>query len=103
MKKNIIQFLGGAFLVQDGAVKNWRFILFLFFLAIVMITASHQVDRKVMKIAMLNEEVQELRSCFVETRSTLMKDRMESTLKAKLAKKGLIVSKTPPIKIIIKN
>ena len=78
MKTGILNLLKGTFLVQEGASKNWRFILFVFFLAGLMITASHQVDQKVVQIAQANEELQAVRSEFVSVREKVMHQRMET-------------------------
>ena len=103
MKKSINSILRGTFLISEDSFKNWRFILLLFFLAIVMIASSHSADRKVYKIAKLNEEVKEMRSAFVEGRSKLMKLKMESTIIKKLVDKGLSPSNIPPKKIKVKS
>ena len=102
LKDNIYSILKGRFLVDDDALKNWVFILFLTFLALLMISSSHSVDRKVQKIAKLNKQKKELRAEFVATRSDLMKLKMESSIVKKLESKGLVVSDKPPIKIKIK-
>jgi len=105
VRKNINSVLRGKFLISDDSFKNWRLILFLSFLAIIMIASSHSADRKVHEIARLNEEVKELRSAFVEGRSKLMKLKMESSIIRKLADKGLSPSDIPPkkIKVNLKN
>ncbi|KJD31148.1 S-adenosyl-methyltransferase [Tamlana nanhaiensis] len=102
MKKNIYNILKGTFLVSDDAFKNWRFILFVSFLAIVMIASSHSADKKVYEIARMKEQVKELRSEFVDGRSRLMKIKMESSVVEIMNKKGLAVSVIPPKKIIVK-
>ena len=103
LKDNIYSILKGRFLVDDDALKNWVFILFLTFLALLMISSSHSVDRKVQKIAKLNKQKKELRAEFVATRSDLMKLKMESSVVKKLESKDLYVSDEPPIKIKIKS
>jgi hypothetical protein len=50
----------------------------------------------------MNNEVRELRSEFVEERSTLMKLKMESNITLKMADRGVKPSETPPYKILIK-
>jgi hypothetical protein len=103
VKKSINSVLRGKFLISDDSFKNWRLILFLSFLAIIMIASSHSADRKVHEIARLNEEVKELRSAFVEGRSKLMKLKMESSIIRKLADKGLSPSDIPPKKIKVNS
>ena len=84
VKKSIQSILKGTFLVSDDSFKNWRFIIFLSALAIIMIASSHSADKKVHEIARLNNEVKELRSEFVDKRSELMKLKMESTVSEKM-------------------
>ena len=105
VKDKVYSVLRGTFLVSDDSFKNWRFILFLSALAVVMIASSHSADRKVHEIASLNEEVKELRSIFVEGRSKLMRLKMESSVRRKLADKGLAPSTIPPkkIKVVAQN
>ena len=53
MKKSFYNVVKGKFLVSDDAFRNWRFIIFLSFLALIMIASSHSADKKVHKIAEL--------------------------------------------------
>ncbi|MGB0949444.1 MAG: FtsL-like putative cell division protein, partial [Marinirhabdus sp.] len=62
MKQNIYNILKGKFLINDGAFKNWQFIIFLSLLALVMIGSSHTADKKVHSIARLNNDVKQLKS-----------------------------------------
>lgn len=90
-------------MVSDDSFKNWRMILFVSGLAIVMIASSHSADKKVYEIAKLKNEVNELRSIFIEGRSKLMRLKMESVVVVKMQKKGLSSSLIPPKKIKIKK
>lgn len=103
MKKSIYSVLRGTFLISDDSFKNWRFILFLSFLGVIMIASSHSADSKVHEIARLNEEVKELRSVFVEGRSKLMKLKMESSVIRRLADKDIKPSQEPPQKIKVNS
>ena len=103
VKKKINNVLKGTFLISDDSFKNWRLILFLSLLAIIMIGSSHSADRKVHEIAQLNEEVKELRSAFVEGRSKLMRLKMESSVRRKLIEKNIRPSDSPPKKIKVKK
>ncbi|AXG69794.1 hypothetical protein KORDIASMS9_02021 [Kordia sp. SMS9] len=98
-KQSIYDILKGKFLIKDDAIKNWRFILFASFLALIMIASSHWADEKVHKIARLNDQVKELKSEFVETRTTLQQLKLESYITEKVAKSGLAPSENPPKKI----
>lgn len=68
-----------------------------------MISSAHSADKKVHRIAQINNDVKELRSEFSDVRSNLMKVKMESKVVNQLIKKGLKPSKNPPYKIIIKS
>ena len=91
----------GKFLVSGDAPKNWLFIVFASGLATIMIASSHAADRKVHQIAALSEQVQELRSELVETRSRAQRLKLESTIRASVSQAGLGPADTPPHKIIV--
>ncbi|TBN05438.1 S-adenosyl-methyltransferase [Hyunsoonleella flava] len=103
MKKNIYNILKGTFLVSDDSFKNWRIIIFISVLAIVMIASSHSADKKVYEITKLEDEVKEMRSAFVDGRSRLMRLKMESAVASKMKEKGLVPSVEPPKKIKVKS
>ncbi len=99
MRKKIYSILKGTFLVSDDSFKNWRFIIFISVLAIIMIASSHSADKKVHEINRLSNEVKEMRSAFVDSRSKLMRLKMESAVNGKMKKKGLLPSLVPAKKI----
>ncbi|GAA3512918.1 hypothetical protein GCM10022393_28420 [Aquimarina addita] len=103
MKQKIYDILKGKFLIADDAMKNWRMLLFLSFLAIIMIASSHNAESKVHEIAKLSNEVRELRTQFVDGRTELMQLKMESSVMEKMIKKGIKRPTQPPQKIIVKN
>jgi hypothetical protein len=103
MKKSIFSILRGTFLISDDSFKNWRIILFISGLAVVMIASAHSADEKVYQIAKLNNEVKELRSTMFDGRTKLMNLKMESTIIKKVEEKGLEISKVPPRKIKVKS
>jgi isopentenyl phosphate kinase len=97
----LLSFLNIEFLIKDDALKNWWMILFLSFLALVVISSGHIADRKIFKIARLNNELKEMKSNFVEKRAYLMVLKMESRVAEALREKGIKPSKNPPIKLIV--
>ena len=103
MKKSIYSILRGKFLISDDSFKNWRIIIFISGLAVVMIASSHSADNKVHEIAKLTNEIKELRSAFVDGRSKLMRLKMESSIINKVAEKGIEISEIPPTKIRVKS
>ncbi|HKX87274.1 MAG TPA: FtsL-like putative cell division protein [Flavobacterium sp.] len=99
MKGKLYSLLKARFLVNEDAFKNWQFIVYLIFLAIIMIANTHSYEKKIFEIAELTNEVKELRSEFVDRRSELMKIKMESTVAQKMEKKEIFPSSVPPKKI----
>ena len=102
MKQSLYSILKGTFLISEDSFKNWRIILFISALALVMIASSHSADKKVHKIASLNNQVKELRSEYIDGCTRYMKLKMESNVAKKMIEKGLTISDVPPRKIIIK-
>jgi len=99
MKNGVYGILKARFLIDEDAMKNWRFIVFLILLAIAMIANTQRFEQKVFRIAELTNQVKELRSEFVDRRSELMKLKMESTVSQKMEIKQIFPSTVPPVKI----
>ena len=47
MKSGVFSILKARFLIHDDAVKNWRFIVFIILLAIIMIANTQRYEQKV--------------------------------------------------------
>jgi len=103
MANQVGNILKGNFLVSDGAFTNWAFIVFCAMLAIIMIASSHSAERKVYRVAELNQQLRELRSEFVDTRKTLMQQKMESNVARKMKERSIGLSDKPPYKITVKS
>jgi len=99
LKNKLLNILKGRFLVDDDAIKNWRFIGFSVVLLLIMIASSHHAEKKVFAIGDLDSRVKELRSEYVDLRSQLMKLKMESKVAEKMKTRGLRSSEVPPKKI----
>jgi len=99
MRKGILDILKGKFLVSEDSIKNWRFILFVSILAVIMISSAHNADRKVHELAKLNNRVLELRSEFVDVRTKVQQVRLESHITSRVESIGLKTSVVPPQKI----
>jgi hypothetical protein len=103
MKNGIYSLLKAKFLVSDDALKNWKFIVFLVFLAMIMIANNHRYDAKNYRITELTNLVKEKRSQFVDKRSELMKLKMESTVSKKMEEREIFPADVPPTKIVVKK
>ncbi|GGD13677.1 FtsL-like putative cell division protein [Flavobacterium orientale] len=99
MKGSVYNILKARFLVNEDASRNWKFIVFLIFLAMLMINNIHRYEKKVFRTLELAKEVKEYRSEFVDRRSELMKLKMESTISSKMEQRGIVPSSVPPKKI----
>ena len=91
----------GNFLIEEGSVRNWRFVIFLFIMAIIMIFSSHLVDKKIISISDFKNEISVLESEFLENRKRVMKLKMESNVVSLMKERKIKSSKKPPKKIII--
>ena len=103
MKDGIYSVLKAKFLISDDALKNWKFIVFLVILGMIMIANNHQYDAKNYRITELTNQVKELRSEFVDRRSELMKLKMESTVAKKMEARQILPSEVPPVKIVVES
>ncbi|RZJ67191.1 MAG: S-adenosyl-methyltransferase [Flavobacterium sp.] len=100
---NVYSILKARYLINEDATRNWRFIVFLITLAIIMIANTQWYEKKVFRIVALTTEVKELRSEFVDRRSELMQLKMESTVSQKMEERGIVPSPVPPTKIKVKK
>lgn len=105
IEQNIFDILKGKFLTGENSLKNWGMTLYIVLLFLLIIASSHSVDTKVIEISKLNKEVKELRAEYIETRTILMQEKLESTVRSKVEPLGLKPITQPPflIKIISKK
>ena len=99
VRKRVYDFLRGSFLTDDAAFRNWRVIIFVVLLLLIMIYSGHSADKKVIKISELNKKKRELRAVSLDTETILTRLEMESSIKEKANKQGLKPSEAPPKKI----
>ena len=99
MKGGVYGLLKAKYLVDEGSMKNWSFIIFLVLIAMLMIANAHNYEQKIHRIEELKNEVKVLRSEFVDRRSELMELKMESTVARKMEQRGIYPSSVPPKKI----
>ncbi|MDA9111490.1 FtsL-like putative cell division protein [Flavicella sp.] len=97
----IYSILKGSFLVDEGAFKNWKIILFVVVLLLFMISSAHSADRKVMQVARLNAQMKMMKSIYIDSGTQLTRMKMESSVRAKVKDKGLRFSAMPPVEITV--
>ena len=100
---NLRSILNIEFLIKDDAFKNWRMILFLSLLAVIMISSGHSADNKIFEIAYLNTDIKSLKGEFIDSKKQLLVLRKESNITRILEEKGVGPASSPPIKINILN
>lgn len=103
VKKSIYDILKGSFLTDESAFKNWRMIIFIVALLLIMISNAHNADKKVLKITELNKLKRELRAEYIDTQTTLMRMKMESNIREKAKEMGLEPTQTPPTRIKVQS
>ena len=101
MINKLFDIINGRFIIEQTNPKNTRFIIFLFFLALIMIYSSHSVDKKIYKLNDLSDELAMVENEFVEVRKQMVTLKMESNIKIQLYERGIGPSLNPPTKIII--
>ena len=94
--------LKGKFLVDDGSMQNWRFLLFLMLLAFVSISSSHWVDRKVIEIKKLDEDVSSLKSQYTDAHRALMGMQLEPEIIRQSQAAGITLTEDQPYVLIKK-
>jgi hypothetical protein len=99
VKKSVYDFLRGSFLTDEFAFKNWKIILFIVALLLIMISSGHSAEKKVYKISELNKKKRELRAKSLDIETMLTRMEMESSIREALKSRGLKPSTTPPKKI----
>ncbi|MGB3591609.1 MAG: FtsL-like putative cell division protein [Nonlabens sp.] len=101
MAQKVYGFLRGNFLTNEDAFKNWRFIAFVTFLAMIMIYTGHSLEKKVHYMAQLNDLSNELRSEYMDGQKQLMFMQWESEVEKNLAGTGIAPASNPPRRILV--
>ncbi len=95
IKQNIYKFLKGEYFLNEEAFKNWRMVVFVVFLLMLMVRSGHITDEKVLKIAQLNKQERELRAEYIAYRSKAMQLKLESNVVSKVIQMGLLPNDKP--------
>ena len=101
MRNSLKKIILGKFLINDGSIKNWGYVFFLFTICLIMIYSSHLVDSKIIKISELKNEISLLQSNFINKRKEVMILKMESNVLVMMNDRNIESSTIPPKKIII--
>lgn len=96
--------INGNFLTNKSSLKQAPFVLFLTVVALFYIANSYYAERKIRQINKINNELKELRSEYITSKSKLMFVSKQSEVAKTAEEMGLPIkeSTTPPGKIIVK-
>ncbi len=101
--KSLSIVFSGAFLNNNNLVRHIPFILFICFLTLLYIANGYYADDKIRKVNKITNELKELRSEYISTRSDLMFKSKQSEVAKAVEPLGLKESAAPPKKIIVND
>lgn len=98
-------FIGGTILTDDRVTKQIPFLIFLAFLAILLITNRNWSERTIRKVEVLQDTLDELRSESITLSAKLMNSSRPSEIARKVenAKIDLKEPSRPPQKLVVKK
>ncbi len=91
----------GTFLTNEKTLKHLPYLLFLVVLAILYIGNGYFADSKIREVNKINNQLKELRSEYISTKSDLMFTSKQSEVAKSALQLGLKEPVVPPIKIIV--
>jgi hypothetical protein len=101
--RSFLNVISGSFLSKDKTVKHLPFVFYLTFIAICYIANGYFAENKVRQMNKLTNEIKELRSEFIITKSDLMFISKQSEVAHAALSLGIKESKEPPQKIVIRT
>lgn len=88
--------LNGSFLSNDKSPDLMPFLLFLSFLAVMLIANNYYAEKKVRQIEKMRSEITELRTIYISNKAELMYLSNQSEIARRLYDKGFVESTVPP-------
>ncbi|MBL7919524.1 MAG: hypothetical protein JNJ40_04370 [Bacteroidia bacterium] len=99
LAKGLSAVFSGTFLTNDKTLKHLPFIIFLAFIAILYIANGYYADDKIREVNKISNQLKELRSEYISTKSDLMFASKQSEVAKSAEKLGLKEPVVPPTKI----
>lgn len=99
LAKGLSKVFGGSFLSNDRAVEMIPFILFLGVIAIFYIANGYYADDKIREVNKTSNEIKELRTEYISSKSDLMFVSKQSEIAKRVEKLGLKEPVVAPMKI----
>jgi hypothetical protein len=99
------KWIGGSVLADDRVIKQIPFVVFLAFLAVLLITNRNWSERTIRKVEVLQETLDELRSESITLSAKLMNSSRPSEIVKKVenAHIDLQEASRPPQKLVVKK
>ncbi|MBP7810639.1 MAG: hypothetical protein KA163_15205 [Bacteroidia bacterium] len=99
LAKALSSVFSGTFLTNESTLKHVPFLLFLAFIAILYIANGYQADDKIRDVNKITNELKELRSEYISTKSDLMFVSKQSEVAKAAEPMGIKEPVVPPMKI----
>jgi hypothetical protein len=99
LAKGLSSVFSGTFLTNEKTLKHLPFILFLALIAIFYIANGYYADDKIREVNKVSNQLKELRSEYISTKSELMFASKQSEVAKSAEELGLKEPVVPPIKI----
>lgn len=99
LAKGLSSVFSGTFLSSDKTLKHLPFILFLALIAVGYIANGYYADDKIREVNKITNQLKELRSEYISTKSDLMFESKQSQVAKSAEQLGLKEPIVPPIKI----
>ena len=101
--RSFLHVISGSFLSKDVTFKFLPFVFYLTFIAICYIANGYFAENKIRQMNKLTNELKELRSEFIITKSDLMFISKQSEVAKSALPFGIKESKEPPHKIVVNS
>lgn len=101
LAKGLSSVFSGTFLTTDKTLKHLPYILFLALIAIFYIANGYYADDKIRQVNKVTNQLKELRSEYISTKSDLMFESKQSEVARSAEEMGLKEPVVPPTKIIV--
>ncbi len=101
LARGLASVFSGTFLTNDKTLRHLPFVFFLAVVAILYIANGYYADDKIREAHRLGNQLKELRSEYISTKSELMFASKQSELAKAAAEIDLMEPVVPPIKILV--
>lgn len=101
LAKGLSKIFGGSFLSNERAIQHIPFVLFLALIAILYIANGYYADDKIREVNKINNQIKELRTEYISSKSDLMFISKQSQVAKAVAPLGLKEPVVAPMKIEI--